>query len=120
MITYKLKKGGVIECSGFTSDFTLTQLHTQISNKENVIKELTGNADLKIAIIDNVLKNNSFIAKLTPEMIHACFMYHENMVEKVQYTDKIKMIKSSLKKDKDELKEILKQIPELTKKLDVK
>lgn len=115
MITYTLKKGGVIECTGFTSTFTLEQLKEQIASKEKTIKELASNADIKKLVTDNILTHNKFITKMKPEEVHACFMYHEAMAERISYTEKHKQFKKSLKTDKDELAEILKQIPELNK-----
>lgn len=116
MITYKLKQGGVIECTGYTSSFTLQQLKDNIARSEKTITECEATVKLKKAIIDNVKTHNSFIEKMTPKMIHACHMFHEAMMEKYTYETKIKEFKDSIKKDNSELKEIFKQIPKLADK----
>lgn len=116
MITYKLKKGGIIECTGYSSEFTLSNLKENITRSEKTIKELQANADLKETIFNNVLEHNSFIKKLTPEMIHACYMYHDAKTMNILALEKIKQFKNSIKKDKAELKEVLSQIPELVEK----
>ena len=116
MITYKLKKDGKIECSGFTSEFTLQDIKNNMERTEKYIKEFTANKVLKESILANILQHNPSIEKMKPEMIHACYMYHEARTEKEMFEKKLKDFNSSVKKDKAELKEILKQIP----KLDVK
>lgn len=113
MITYTLKKNGEIECTGYTSKFTLDQLKDQINNRETTLKELSANVKLKEAMVNNIVEHNSFIKKLTPEMIHACFMYHEAKIEHMAFSQNITKLKSAIRKDGLELKEILKQIPEL-------
>lgn len=115
MITYKLKKGGDIECTGYTSTFKLEDLKSNIERSEKYVKEFASNIEVKDAILANILEHNSFVRKMTPEMIHACFMYHEAMAYKTTYENKLKEFKAAVRKDKAELKEILAQIPELNK-----
>lgn len=113
MITYTLKKGGSIECAGYSSEFTLDQLKEQMANKKKTIKELAANADVRQLTVENILEHNKFIAKMKPEQIHACFMYHEAKCAQMSYAQKVTEFKTSLRKDRGELKEILRQIPEL-------
>lgn len=112
MIKYILKKG-IIECTGYTSKFTLQDLKDNITRSEKLLKELSANAEVKKLMLDNISEHNSFIKKLTPQMVHACFMYHEALSEKASYEQKAKEFKDSIKKDKAEMKEIIAQIPEL-------
>ena len=120
MITYTttLKKGikangAVITAHGYTSNFTLDDVNANIAKGEKALKELTSNHDIKKGIMDNIEKHHKFVLKFTDEELFTLHMYFEAKAHANTFSKEIKALKKAIKQERDDMKEILKQIPEL-------
>lgn len=124
MITYTtvLKKGvkaeeAIITAKGYESNFTLNDIHATIAKGEKALKELSSNYDIKKSVMDNIEKHHKFVLKFTDEELFTLHMYFEAKAHANTYSKEIKSLKKAIKQEKDDMKEIFKQIPELDVKL---
>jgi len=108
------KKKGVIEKHGFVPTFTLDEVKESIESHQKTLRELVANAAYHEAKIKNIEDNHGkAIAKLTDEQQFAVHMYMEAKIKLGELYPKVKAFKKQIKEDEAEVKEILKQIPEL-------
>lgn len=115
MFTYTYnKKKGIIEKHGFVPTFTLEEVTENIESHKKYLRELLANAAYHEAKMKNIdTHHGKAIAKLTDEQMFAVHMYMEAKLKLGEYAGKIKEFKKQIKEDEAEVKDILKQIPEL-------
>lgn len=108
------KKKGVIEKYGFVPTFTLEEVKENIESHKKTLRELVANAAYHEAKMKNIENNHGkALAKLTDEQQFAVHMYMDAKLKLGEYYHKVKAFKKQIKEDEAEVKEILKQIPEL-------
>lgn len=111
--TYNKKKG-VIEKHGYVPTFTLEEVNASIESHKKTLRELVANAAYHEAKMKNIEEHHGkAFAKLTDEQQFAVHMYMEAKLKLGEYYDKVKAFRKQIKEDEAEVKEILKQIPEL-------
>ena len=90
--------------------FTLSDIEAHEASLKKVLLELEAQCKLEEAKRDNVREHNKWINNMTPEKVHACYMFHKSVALIAQYNPKIKEIKKQLKEykvEKAEIKEAL-------------
>jgi hypothetical protein len=108
-------KEAIIEKSGITSLFTISDIERHEEYLAKTQKEIEGQMIIEDAKADNVLRNNPFLSKWTEKELHAAKMYFEAVAFSSTAKPKLKEIKDQIKMYKKEKEEIIKQT-----KLDVK
>ena len=115
MIQYKIYKKNkdsketLIEKSGITAQFTISDIERHEEYLVKSLKEIEGQLTLEDAKATNILNNNIFLMKLSEKEIHASHLYFEAMAFSVTAKPKIKEIKEQIKSYKKEKEEIIKQ-----------
>jgi len=120
--TTKLKKGvavdeQVITSRGYESTFTLKDIKDNIKKGEMALRENLANAEVQKAKVENIEAHHKFVTKMKDEDLHAAFMYFEAKVQLGKFAGNVKALKKAIKEEKDDLKEIIKQLPELDEQL---
>lgn len=86
--------------------FTMEDIEAHERLLEKALKELDTQLKLESAKRDNIRNNNKWINNMTPEKVHACYMFHSSVAAIAQYNPKIKEIKKQLKEYKAEKAQI--------------
>lgn len=110
---YQIKKKGknnsehVIEKKyEHTVTFTLADIEAHERLLEKTLKEFDAQLKLESAKRDNIQGHNKWINNMTPEKVHACFMFHSAVAMIAQLNPKMKEIKKQLKEYKQEKAQI--------------
>lgn len=89
-----------------TLTFTIADIEAHQRLLEKTLKEFSAQLALEEAKRDNIRGHNKWLNTMSPEKIHAAYMFHSAMMLIAQYNPKIKEIKKQLKEYAQELKDI--------------
>ena len=106
-------KDRIIEKQGYVITFTVNELENNIAEVETHRKEQEGMFTHRNAIVENIEHYHKFIKKLTPEQVHVVWAYKDAKTSRDVFQKNMEKCEVQLQEDKEELAEVLKQIPEL-------
>lgn len=89
-----------------TTTFTLEDIEAHERVLEKTLKEFDARLKLESAKRDNIQEHNKWINNMTPEKVHACYMFHSAVAVIAQLNPKIKEIKKQIKEYKVERAQI--------------
>lgn len=114
---YQIKKKGKTQSEHLiekkyehTITFTLSDIEAHEASLGKALKELDAQLKLEEAKRDNIREHNKWINNMTPEKVHACYMFHKSVATIAQYTPKIKEIKKQMKEYKAEKAQIKEEL----------
>lgn len=90
--------------------FTLEDIEAHERVLEKTLREFDAQLKLESAKRDNIQEHNKWINNMTPEKVHACYMFHSAVAVIAQLNPKIKEIKKQMKEykvEKAQIKEAL-------------
>ena len=103
----------VIEKRGHVITFSLNQVEANDRDLEEKRKEQESMFKNREAVIANIEHHHPFVKDLTPEQLMTVWMYKDAMGNRDIFKKNMDLIDKQLQEDKEEIEEILKQIPEL-------
>jgi seryl-tRNA synthetase len=103
----------IIEKHGGVTKFTLSDLTSNIEAIEKLKIEVDAKIKHEEAVIENIKHFHPHIVEMSEQDLLTAWMYKESTGNHKMYSEKMEEVNSALNEDKDQLKEILAQIPEL-------
>lgn len=115
-IQFPEMKDRTIEKYGDVVEFSLADIESADQQMLKTKKELEAKLFHEKAVMENIEHYHKFVKKLTDEQLLTAWMYQQAKGHVKLCTDNISKIDAQLESDKNEIAEILKQIPELALK----
>ncbi len=103
----------IIEKRGHVVEFSLSEIEANDRDMEKQLRDQKGMFDHRQAIIENIEHHHPFVKDLSDEQLLTVWMYKDAMRNRDQFKKNIDALEKQLQEDKEEIEEILKQIPEL-------
>ena len=91
-------KETVLERKNLTNTFTIASIEKHLVTLNTMKKEGEAQLGLSKATADNVLKNNSFLKKMSEEDQNAALMYRENVMSAKEIEPQLAEVNEEIKK----------------------
>ncbi len=112
-LTFPDIRDRVIEKRGHVITFSLNEVEANDQQLEEKRKEQESMFKNREAVIANIEHHHPFVKDLSDEQLLTVWMYKDAMRNRDQFKKNIDALEKQLQEDKEEIEEILKQIPEL-------
>ena len=105
----------IIEKRGHVVEFSLKELEEAGEAMRKQRKEQEAMLTHRNAVIENIEHHHPFVKDFSEEELLTLWMYKDALGNRDMFKSNIEKLDKQLKEDEEEIKEILKQIPDLAK-----
>jgi len=105
----KEKLDYVIKKTGFSVEFTLREMHTDMEYNKRMVKELEGKLQIENATIENIKSNHPFVLDFDDEKLAAIYLYFKSKCEAHAIENRLLDFEIAIKDGNRELGEIARQ-----------